>query len=198
MLFLEGYVINVIIFGMPGAGKGTQCSLISERIGLVHISTGDLIRKEISEKTEIGKEAESIINKGLLLDDSIISKIFLNEFKKHEKGKGFLFDGYPRTVKQAQMLNDMLNELNLKPNLFIEIVLPVEVAVKRILKRAQIEGRSDDREETVVARIAEYNKKTSPVKDYFIEKGIYNSVEGIGSVEEINNRITNIIIKSVV
>lgn len=186
-------MINVIIFGMPGAGKGTQCSLISERLGLTHISTGDLVRKEIADKTVVGIEAESIINKGLLLDDTIISKIFLNELKKHENGKGFLFDGYPRTVKQAQMLYDMLKELNLKPNLFIEIVLPVETAVKRILKRAEIEGRSDDREETVVARINEYNKKTSPVKDYFIQKGIYNSVEGVGTVEEINKMITTLI-----
>jgi len=185
---------NIVIFGAPGAGKGTQCKLLSEKLGLIHISTGDLIRKEISEKSDIGIKAETIISKGLLLDDATVSSIFLNALKKHLNSPGFLFDGYPRTVKQAEILEEILKDLNMEVNLFIELTLSPDEAVKRLLKRAEIEGRSDDNPETVRARFEEYNRKTAPVRNHYIKKGIYKGIEGVGKIEDINGLIVKIIL----
>jgi adenylate kinase len=186
---------NIVIFGAPGAGKGTQCKILSEKLGLIHISTGDLIRKEISEKSEVGIKAEAIISKGLLLDDATVSSIFLNALKKHLNSPGFLFDGYPRTVKQAEILEKILKDLGLEITIFVEITLSAEEAVKRLLKRAEIEGRIDDNPETVRARFEEYNRKTAPVRDHYIRKGIYKNIEGTGKIEDINGLIIEIILQ---
>jgi adenylate kinase len=184
---------NIVIFGAPGAGKGTQCKLLSEKLGLIHISTGDLIRKEISEKSDIGIKAETIISKGLLLDDATVSSIFLNALKKHLNSPGFLFDGYPRTVKQAEILEEILKDLGLEITIFIEITLSSDEAVKRLLKRAEIEGRIDDNPETVRSRFEEYNRKTAPVRDHYIKKGIYKNIEGTGKIGDINSLIVKLI-----
>lgn len=186
---------NIVIFGAPGAGKGTQCKILSEKLGLIHISTGDLIRKEIAEKSAVGIKAETLISKGLLLDDTTVSEIFIHALKKHLNSPGFLFDGYPRTVKQAEILEDILKELGLEITIFIELTLSPDEAVKRLLKRAEIEGRIDDNPETVRARFEEYNRKTAPVRDHYIRKGIYKGIEGVGKIEEINGLITAIILQ---
>lgn len=188
-------MINVIIFGAPGVGKGTQCAMLSEKLQLVHISTGDLIRKEIAEKTPVGVKAEEIINQGLLLDDLTISSIFSNELKRHPKSKGFLFDGYPRTVNQAEILDAMLAKMNLKLNGFINLVLPVEESIKRILKRAEIEGRGDDTPEVLRSRLDEYSMKTAPVAEYYLRKGISYDIDGTGDVAEINKTIIRTILR---
>ncbi|MGI6394848.1 MAG: adenylate kinase [bacterium] len=182
-------MVNSIIFGAPGAGKGTQCKMLSESLGLIHISTGVLIREEIAKGSEIGIRAKLIIEKGFLLDDETVSKIFLNSLKRHPDSPGFLFDGFPRTAKQTVMLENILNDLNMELNFFIELTLPTDEAVKRLLKRAEIEGRSDDNLKTVKARFEEYNEKTAPVKDYYVKKGIYRSVDGAGKAEEVNLKL---------
>jgi len=185
---------NIVIFGAPGAGKGTQCKMLSEKLGLIHISTGDLIRKEIAEESEVGIKAREIISKGLLLDDTTVSEIFINALKKHLNSPGFLFDGYPRTVKQAEILEEILKDLNMEVNLFIELTLSPDEAVKRLLKRAEIEGRIDDNPETVRSRFEEYNRKTAPVRDHYIRKGIYKNIEGTGKIEDINSLIVKLIL----
>lgn len=186
-------MINIIISGAPGAGKGTQCKLLSERLGLIHISTGDLIRNEIALATPLGIKAEKIISQGLLLDDITISEVFSNELKRHSGSAGFLFDGYPRTVNQAVILDNMFMEMRLKLNGFINLVLHFDEAVKRIMKRSALEGRVDDNLETVRSRLDEYTAKTAPVREYYIEKGISYDIEGVGNVEEINQKIVKTI-----
>ncbi|HNW81303.1 MAG TPA: adenylate kinase [bacterium] len=181
--------MNIVIFGVPGAGKGTQCKLLSERLGLVHISTGDLIRSEIAEKSEIGIKAENIINSGKLLDDITVFEIFSKKLHNSLQKRGVLFDGFPRTLKQAEMLDDLLVSMNMKLDHFIELMLTENESVSRILKRASIEGRTDDNPETVKSRFQEYTLKTAPIAGYYRKKGIGFSINGTGTVEEVYNRI---------
>ena len=184
---------NIALFGVPGAGKGTQAKLLVDKFGFCHISTGELIRSEIRGGTELGKKAKAIIDRGELLDDAIISDMFKSELTKNIGGRGFLFDGYPRTLKQAEIFDKMLEELGMKLDCMIEILLSEEESTKRILKRAEIEGRSDDNAETVKARFEEYRSKTAPIAEYYKKRGVYESVEGMGKIEEIQDNIAKII-----
>lgn len=186
-------MINIALFGVPGAGKGTQAQLLKEHFSLCHISTGELIRQEIRGGTELGKKAKAIIDRGELLDDAIISDMFKSELKKNIGGNGFLFDGYPRTLKQAEIFDNMLKELGLKLDCMVEILLSEEESTKRILKRAEIEGRSDDNPETVKARFEEYRGKTAPIADHYKKQGLYKSVDGFGKIEDIQKKIVEII-----
>lgn len=181
--------MNIAIFGVPGAGKGTQCKLLSERLDLVHISTGDLIRNEIAERSETGIKAEKIINSGKLLDDGTVFEMFSKKLHASQNRKGVLFDGFPRTLKQAEMLDELLKSMGTELHRFIDIVLSEEESVERILKRAAIEGRADDNPETVRSRFQEYNLKTAPISGHYSKMGISVSIEGNGSVEEVYNRI---------
>lgn len=188
-------MINIAIFGVPGAGKGTQCKLLSQRLDLVHISTGDLIRAEIAERSDVGIKAEKIINSGRLLDDATVFEMFSNKLSTSLKmgKKGALFDGFPRTIKQAEMLDELLSSMRMKLDLFIDIVLTEKESTDRILKRSAIEGRTDDNPETVKSRFQEYNLKTVPISGHYKKKNVSISIDGSGSVEDVYNRIVKAI-----
>lgn len=186
-------MINIALFGVPGAGKGTQAKLLSQELDIVHISTGEIIREEIEKRSPVGIEAEEIINKGELLDDYIISRMFRNEIERITPRAGLLIDGYPRTIVQAELLEEIFNNFGYKLDALIELVITEEVSVDRLLKRAEIEGRSDDNPETMKKRFEEYRSKTAPITDYYNRKGIYFGIDGIGTIKEINNRILEVI-----
>lgn len=185
--------MNIAIFGVPGAGKGTQCKLLSLRLNLEHISTGDLIRNEIAMKSETGIKAEKIINSGKLLDDETVFEMFSKKLHASFDRNGILFDGFPRTLNQAEMLDNLLKSVGTELHRFVDIILSEEESVERILKRAAIEGRADDNPETVRSRFMEYNLKTAPISGYYRNHGISVSIDGSGSVEEVYGRIVKAI-----
>lgn len=187
MLFLA-------LFGPPGAGKGTQAKKIIEKYHLEHLSTGELIRQEIAMGTEIGIEAADLINRGELLSDEIVMNMVEHIIHSSPKTDGFLFDGFPRTVKQAEMLDKFLMELGgYKLNGLLSIEAPREELMRRMIGRAKIEGRTDDTPETIENRFKEYDSKTYPVAHYYEEKGKCYTIDGTGSVDAVFNELVDII-----
>lgn len=184
-------MINIALFGVPGAGKGTQSKLLSEKLGLVHISTGEIIRREIEAGTDCGKKAQGIIARGELLADDIIFKMFEKELQRLMNPAGFLFDGFPRTVKQAELLHDLLSKLNLKLDALMELLLSEEESLKRLTKRSKIEGRLDDDPEAIRERFRQYGLKTAPIADYYKKKNIYIGINGLRNIDEINQEIVS-------
>lgn len=176
---------NIILFGAPGCGKGTQAKLIAEKFGFNHVSTGDLFRYEISHKTPLGLEAQAIINRGDLCPDDITLGMLRNHIEKNADSQGFIFDGVPRTIKQAEMLDDK----TLFPGLNIDIVLYLNVEMeeveKRILKRAAIENRADDTPETVKARVANFFEQTMPLLDFYTKQGKLVQINGMQDIEHV-------------
>jgi adenylate kinase len=184
-----------IIFGPPGAGKGTQSPLLTKRFELKHISTGELLREEIEKGTEIGIIAKNLIDKGMFVDDSIVLDMIRKEiFETDSSVKGFLFDGFPRTIYQAEEFDKMLRKYkNRSINAVLSLEIDDEIIVERITKRAEIEGRRDDSsQETIRARIATYHKKTEPLITYYKERGKYFPVKGDLRVDEIFANICQI------
>ena len=185
-----------IIFGPPGAGKGTQSFLLTERYQYRHISTGQLLRDEIAKGSEVGKIAKEVIDRGKFVEDSLVMDMIRHEICNAKEGtKGFIFDGFPRTISQAEAFDQMLKEMGCKE---LSGVLSLEVAdsviVERIQKRARIEGREDDSSiETILRRIKTYHTKTEPLINYYKEQGKYHPVRGERSVEEIFEGICKII-----
>ena len=186
-------MINIILFGAPGCGKGTQAKLIAEKFGFNHVSTGDLFRYEISHKTPLGLEAQAIINRGDLCPDDITLGMLKNHLDQHTDSKGFIFDGVPRTIKQAEMLNDQ----NRFPGLHLDLVLYLNVEMeeveKRILKRAAIEGRADDTPETVKSRVANFFEQTMPLLDYYTSQGKLVKINGMQDIEHVFADICKVI-----
>lgn len=179
-------MFNLILFGPPGSGKGTQSEKLIARYGLKHLSTGDLLRREIAQKTPLGLEAKKIMDKGQLVPDEVVIGMISSALDNYSNAKGFLFDGFPRTDKQAEALDKLL-ELK-KTTIAVMLALDVseEELVKRLLKRGETSGRSDDNNETVIrARIAEYNCKTAAVADYYKSFDKVVLVKGEGSVDDI-------------
>lgn len=185
-----------IIFGPPGAGKGTQSSLLIERYSLRHVSTGQLLREEIAKGTEVGRVAKELIDQGKFVDDNIVLNIIDNQICNYDSSiKGFIFDGFPRTITQAEALDKMLLKFN-KTGVTAVLSLEVDdnVIVERIRKRAEIEGRKDDSSiETIVNRIKTYHAKTEPLISYYKERGRYHRIQGDLPVDEIFNNICSII-----
>jgi len=179
----------MIIFGPPGSGKGTQADLLVKNLGLVHISTGNLLREAIAQKTELGQKVEAIINAGRLAPDDLIIGIIKDFLIKH-KDKKVLLDGFPRTVPQAEALAKLNQELNMGAIKIINLEVDDEEIMKRLLLRAKLEGRADDNEQTVKERLKVYHGQTKPVLAYFdsIGERIYH-IEGIGKVEDIQGEI---------
>ncbi len=186
-------MISISLFGFPGAGKGTQAKLLSKKLNLVHISTGDMIRNAIAKKSPAGIEAEKIIKAGGLLDDHIISRMLRNELWKIKNPEGILLDGYPRTIVQAEVLDGILKDLDSKLDALIELVISEQECIQRLLKRAKKEKREDDNPETIKNRFMEYRSKSAPVVDYYSKKGIYFGVEGTGSIEDVNKLVLEVI-----
>jgi adenylate kinase len=188
-------MLNIALFGPPGSGKGTQSKLILEKYGLNYISTGDILRQEIAEATPLGLEAKSIIDRGCLIDDEIIIKIIEKCINAFPHSKGILFDGFPRTGVQCCMLEALLEKINtsLKGMIFLDV--PEEELRRRMLERAQISGRSDDNIDTINRRLEEYREKTLPVMAFYAERGKVHHINGLGSIEEIFSKITEVISK---
>lgn len=176
---------NIVLFGAPGSGKGTQAKLIAEKFGFDHVSTGDLFRYEISHKTPLGLKAQEIINRGDLCPDDITLGMLNNHIQKHPDSKGFIFDGVPRTIKQAEMLDDknLFKDLNIDMVLYLYVEM--EEVEKRILRRAQLENRADDTPETVKARVANFFDQTMPLEEYYNKQGKVIRIDGMQDIEHV-------------
>ena len=181
-----------ILFGPPGAGKGTQATAMVERYNLRHLSTGELLRKEIAEGTELGLKAKSLIDAGSLVPDEVVEGMIDNAFKTTEGVSGFLLDGFPRTIAQAEALDKMLAASGEVVTSVISIMIPDEMIKERIRHRAAIEGRADDAsDETVNNRIRTYHEKTEPLVDFYRKAGKYVEIDGTGTIEEVRGTIFN-------
>jgi len=188
-------VINIALFGPPGAGKGTQSAFLIEKYNLFYISTGDLLRKELADETKLGLEAKSIIAAGKLVSDEIIVQILEKTIKENSQASGFLFDGFPRTIIQAYILEGLMIKLNTSLNCLISIEVPEEESVARLLNRGLTSGRSDDNELVIRKRLKEYEEKTLPVLNFYKEKGNYLAIDGHQEVGEVTIQIEEIINK---
>ncbi len=186
-------MLNIALFGPPGAGKGTQSEFLIKKYNLFYISTGDLLRKEMAGKTRLGLEAQSIIAAGGLVSDEIIVQIIEKTITDNPGSNGFLFDGFPRTYIQAYILEGLMLKLNTALNCLISLSVPEEESVRRLMNRGITSGRSDDNEAVIRNRLKEYNQKTLPVLQFYRDKGIYKEVDGTASIEEVHQRITEIV-----
>ena len=182
-------MLNLVLFGPPGSGKGTQSEKLIEKYELVHLSTGDILRNEIKNGTELGKKAEAIMKKGDLVSDEIVIGMIKNKIAANTTAKGFIFDGFPRTVAQAEALDSLLDEFNTAISGLISLEVPREELIDRLLKRGQETGRADDNLETIENRINVYETQTKPVADFYESQGKYYPVDGVGSIDDIFGRI---------
>ena len=183
-----------ILFGPPGAGKGTQASSMVEKYNLRHISTGELLRKEIAAGSELGLKAKSLIDAGALVPDEIVEGMIESEFRTVKGVAGFLLDGFPRTTAQAAALDDMLAKTSEEVTAVVSIMIPDEMIRERIKHRASIEGRADDaNDETISNRIKTYHDKTEPLVGYYKAKGKYHEIDGTGTIEEVRAKICDLI-----
>lgn len=178
-------MLNIVIFGAPGSGKGTQSERIVEKYGLNHISTGEVLRAEIAAGTELGKTAQSIIDKGCLIPDELMISILASKLDSLTAGNGVIFDGFPRTIAQAEALKAMLNERGQDVVAMIELDVPEEELMTRLLKRGQETGRADDNEETIKRRLVVYNEQTSPLKEWYKNDGKHCYINGLGELDRI-------------
>jgi adenylate kinase len=188
-------MLNVALFGPPGAGKGTQSEFLIKKYNLFYISTGDLLRKEIAEETKLGQEAKEMIAAGGLVPDEIIVQIIEKTITDNPEANGFLFDGFPRTYIQAYILEGLMLKLNTALNCLISIHVSEEDSVARLLNRGKTSGRSDDNEQVIRTRMREYAEKTMPVMQYYRDKGIFYEVDGLKSIDEVSVEISQVIEK---
>jgi adenylate kinase len=183
-------MLNVVLFGPPGAGKGTQSEILLHRYELVHLSTGDIFRANIKGETALGQQAKAFMDKGELVPDSVTISMLESEVVKHPSAKGFIFDGFPRTSAQAAALDSFLAGKSSSITCMLALEVDEEELIKRLLNRATTSGRADDADETIVRnRIAVYNRETSPVANYYRDQQKYRGIVGVGSVEEITQRL---------
>ena len=179
-------MFNLILFGPPGSGKGTQSDKLVEKYGLIHLSTGNLLRQEIADKTPLGLEAKSFMDKGQLVPDEVVIGMVDSYFDHHKESRGFLFDGFPRTVAQAEALDKLLKLKRTEIAAVLALEVSEEELVSRLLNRGKTSGRSDDTDETVIRkRFAVYNNETTPVAEHYKRARKFQSIKGEGSVEDI-------------
>ena len=187
-------MINIVLFGKPGAGKGTQAKFLESKYHLFHISTGDLFRHHISNKTDLGQRAQSYMNKGDLVPDRVTIDMLKDAVETHLDMKGFIFDGFPRTTKQAEALEKFLSEKSMEISATLALDVDDDVLVERLVNRGKTSGRVDDQDvEKIRNRFEEYNNKTAPLRDFYKALGKFHSVNGIGSIDEITQRLTALI-----
>jgi adenylate kinase len=186
-------MINIALFGPPGAGKGTQSEALIRRYNLFYISTGDLLRKELAARTALGKAAADIIASGGLVSDEIIVQIIEKTITDNPDARGFLFDGFPRTYIQAYILEGLMIKLNTALTVLIDLPVPEEVSVQRLIQRGKVSGRSDDNEKVIRNRLREYNDKTLPVLRFYKDKGLHRAVDATQSIDDVGHDIESIV-----
>lgn len=185
-------MFNLVIFGGPGSGKGTQSEKLIDRYGLTHISTGEVLRREIAAGSELGKIAESYISGGNLIPDDLMVRILASEVDRlTPSSKGFIFDGFPRTIPQADALAEMLSKRGEKIHAVIGLEVPDDELTTRLIERGKSSGRADDNAETIRQRLQVYHNTTSPLREYYVRDGSYKAIHGLGSIDEIFERIIN-------
>ncbi len=189
-------MLNIALFGPPGAGKGTQSKKLLEKYNLTYISTGDILRSEIAAKTDLGLKAKSIIESGGLVNDELVVQIIEKKIRENQNARGILFDGFPRTVVQAYILDGLLLKLNTNLDMMISLNVPEQELIDRLLLRAKTSGRTDDTLEVIKVRLQEYNEKTKPVADYYADQGKYHKLNGVGKLDEIFENVVDLIEKN--
>jgi adenylate kinase len=186
-------MLNLVLFGPPGAGKGTQSQKLIEKYKLVHLSTGDILRSEISNGTELGTEAKKLMDQGLLVPDEVVIGMISNKLDSNKDANGFIFDGFPRTVAQAEALDSLLESKDTAISGMIALIVDNDELQKRLLLRGKDSGRPDDANPEIISkRIQEYNSKTAPVANFYKAQDKYQSVNGIGSIEDIFASISQV------
>ena len=178
-------MLNVVIFGAPGSGKGTQSERIVEKFGINHISTGDVLRAEIKNGTELGKTAKGYIDQGQLIPDELMIDILASVFDSFKDSKGVIFDGFPRTIAQAGALKQMLADRGQAVSVMRDLDVPEEELMTRLIKRGQESGRADDNEETIKKRLLVYHSQTAPLIDWYKNEGVYKHIQGLGTMDGI-------------
>ena len=176
-------MLNIVIFGAPGSGKGTQSERIVEKYGINHISTGDVLRAEIKNGTELGKTAKGYIDQGQLIPDELMIDILASVFDSFKDSKGVIFDGFPRTIAQAEALKKMLAERGQDVSVMVDLDVPEEELMVRLIKRGKDSGRADDNEETIKKRLHVYHSQTSPLIDWYKNEKKYQHINGLGTME---------------
>ena len=188
-------MLNIVIFGAPGSGKGTQSEKIVEKYGINHISTGDVLRAEMKNGTELGKTAKGYIEQGQLIPDSLMVDILASTFDSFKDSKGVIFDGFPRTIAQAEALKQMLKERGQDVSVMLDLDVPEDELMTRLIKRGQESGRADDNEETIKKRLVVYHSQTSPLIDWYKADGKYQHINGLGELDRIFGDICSAIDK---
>ena len=186
-------MFNIVIFGAPGSGKGTQSKMIVERYGFDYISTGDMLRQAISQGSELGRTAKEYIDRGQLVPDDLIVRLIADFLDGKHGSKGVIFDGFPRTLKQAEALKTMLNERGTDIHILLDLQVEDDELVDRLIERGKISGRSDDNPETIKARLDVYHTQTAPLATYYIGEGKHVAIKGVGQIEHIFERIAEAI-----
>lgn len=187
-------MLNIVLFGPPGAGKGTQAAKLIDKYNLVHLSTGDIFRANIKGETELGTLAKSYIDKGELVPDEVTIGMLESEVEKNPNAEGFIFDGFPRTTPQAKALEQFLKEKNTEVSVMMALAVDEQELIKRLLLRGKDSGRADDQDESIIAnRIKVYNEQTAVVADYYAAQNKFEKIDGVGSIEEIFDRLTSAI-----
>jgi adenylate kinase len=185
-------MVNFLIFGPPGSGKGTQSVRLAEKFNLIHLSTGDMLRAEISAGTELGGKMSLIMSKGELVPDEVVIEMIAHKIDSSKGSAGFLFDGFPRTVAQTVSLEKMLNARGMKIDQMLVLEVDHDELVKRLIARAELSGRPDDKDPKVIGnRIDVYKEKTEPIINYCDQKGLYQPVNGMGSIDDIFKRLSD-------
>lgn len=182
-------MLNIVIFGAPGSGKGTQSEKIVEKYGINHISTGDVLRAEIKNGTELGKTAKGYIDQGQLIPDSLMIDILAGVFDSFRDSRGVIFDGFPRTIAQAGALKQMLAERGQSVSIMLDLDVPEDELMTRLIKRGKESGRADDNEETIKKRLVVYHSQTAPLIDWYKGEGLYRHINGLGDLDTITAEI---------
>ena len=188
-------MLNLIIFGAPGSGKGTQSEVLIEKYGFDHISTGDLLRAEIKAESELGKAAKSYMDAGQLVPDSLIIDMIEKVLQERKPKKGLILDGFPRTVAQAEALDALYAKHGSAVHAVLDLQVPEEELIDRLLKRGQVSGRSDDNLETIQKRLGVYHAQTAPIAAHYAAKGVHHAIEGTGAIADITARIAGVVEK---
>lgn len=186
-------MLNLIFFGPPGVGKGTQAARVAKSYGLIHVSTGDILREEIKQKTELGMKVKDIMASGELVPDDLLIELLENTCEKHKGAKGFVFDGFPRTLRQAEALDEMMERKNCRVAKVISLEVPEDELLRRLVNRAIEQGRTDDTADVIKNRLIVYKKHTKPLIDFYLRKSIFVEVPGVGTIDDIFSSLCHVI-----